>query len=218
MALITVVGFPCAGKSSRAAELRDYLLGKVLTEEYTGPIKNIHIISDHSLGIPPSVYNGTSSRSVTPCYPNSAVFLDSVSEKPARGTIFTNLQRQMAVDSVLILDSLNYIKGYRYQIYCAAREMKLRTCTVRPISRPYLADLNLKLGSCRYGSQSMSGMEFPQARGSGLRRVYASVCFILGNFFATRCTAWKICSCVLKNLPPWFAGMRLYLPSCGQMR
>lgn len=26
---------------------------------------------------------------------------------------------------------MNYIKGSRYQMYCAAREMQLRNCTVR---------------------------------------------------------------------------------------
>ena len=40
------------------------------------------------------------------------------------------MQRQMAADKILIVDSLNYIKGFRYQMYCAAREMKLRVCTV----------------------------------------------------------------------------------------
>jgi protein KTI12 len=40
------------------------------------------------------------------------------------------MQRQMASDTILIVDSLNYIKGFRYQMYCAAREMKLRVCTV----------------------------------------------------------------------------------------
>lgn len=37
----------------------------------------------------------------------------------------------MAQDTVLIVDAPNYIKGFRYQMYCAAREMKLRVCTVR---------------------------------------------------------------------------------------
>jgi protein KTI12 len=83
-------------------------------------VKSVEIISDHCLGISPSVYN------------------DSASEKPARGTIFTSLQRQLAVDRILILDSLNYIKGFRYQIYCAAREMKLRTCTVHIVATPDL--------------------------------------------------------------------------------
>lgn len=36
----------------------------------------------------------------------------------------------MGQDTILIVDSLNYIKGFRYQMYCAAREMKIRVCTV----------------------------------------------------------------------------------------
>jgi protein KTI12 len=40
----------------------------------------------------------------------------------------------MDQDKVLIVDAPNYIKGFRYQMYCAAREMKLRVCTVRAYS------------------------------------------------------------------------------------
>lgn len=29
------------------------------------------------------------------------------------------------------MDGMNYIKGYRYQMYCAAREAQVRVCTVR---------------------------------------------------------------------------------------
>lgn len=70
---------------------------------------------------------------------------DSRAEKPARGTLFTTLQRQMNTDTVLIVDSLNYIKGFRYQMYCAAREMKLRMCTVsagslEPSTPPFIND------------------------------------------------------------------------------
>ena len=46
------------------------------------------------------------------------------------------MQRQMAVDKILIVDSLNYIKGFRYQMYCAAREMKLRVCTIFVVAPP----------------------------------------------------------------------------------
>jgi len=41
------------------------------------------------------------------------------------------MQRQMGQDKILIVDAMNYIKGFRYQMYCAARELKLRVCTVR---------------------------------------------------------------------------------------
>ena len=59
---------------------------------------------------------------------------DSRSEKPARGSLFSAMQRQMGPDTILIMDSLNYIKGFRYQMYCAAREMKIRVCTVSRIA------------------------------------------------------------------------------------
>lgn len=56
---------------------------------------------------------------------------DSRSEKPARGVLFTALQRHLGNDRIVLVDALNYIKGFRYQMYCAAREAKVRVCTVR---------------------------------------------------------------------------------------
>jgi tRNA uridine 5-carbamoylmethylation protein Kti12 len=65
------------------------------------------------------------------------------------------MQRQMGRDTILIVDTLNYIKGFRYQLYCAAREFKLRVCTVgglrnvRCVVRmAYTAKVGLR---CRYG-------------------------------------------------------------------
>jgi protein KTI12 len=111
MALITLAGLPSSGKSARAQQIRAALETRL--KEYNGPISRVAVLSDHSLGILPSAYD------------------DSALEKPARGTLFAAVQRDLATDTILILDSLNYIKGFRYQLYCAAREMKLRTCTVR---------------------------------------------------------------------------------------
>jgi len=130
MALITLSGFPAAGKSTRALQIRDFLHDKLSSSDYNGPIQKVLVMSDHSLALPRSVYNGMDiSPKCRICSDHTVA--DSASEKPARGTIFTNLQRQLAADTILILDSLNYIKGFRYQMYCAARELKLRTCTVR---------------------------------------------------------------------------------------
>jgi protein KTI12 len=112
MALITISGFPSSGKSTRAAQIQDFILRK-------NPLSNVIIISDHSLGLSPNEYS------------------QSNSEKSARATLFAAVQRHMAVDTILIVDSLNYIKGFRYQLYCAARELKLRTCTVCNPFSPY---------------------------------------------------------------------------------
>ncbi|KAJ6609831.1 chromatin associated protein KTI12 [Mycena sp. CBHHK59/15] len=113
MALVTFSGYPSSGKSTRAAQLSAHLA-------HILPHLSVVVVSDPSLSIPPTAYD------------------DSRSEKPARGALFTAIQRLMAQDIILIVDAPNYIKGFRYQIYCAAREMKLRVCTVYVVATPQL--------------------------------------------------------------------------------
>ncbi|KAF8161042.1 chromatin associated protein KTI12 [Crassisporium funariophilum] len=115
MALITISGFPSSGKSTRTTQIHDYIAQKI---HQTDSSLKIHIISDDSLDISRDVYDQSSS------------------EKTARSTLFTAIQRHLSPDTIVILDSLNYIKGFRYQLYCAAREMKLRTCTVFIVASP----------------------------------------------------------------------------------
>ncbi|KIM40044.1 hypothetical protein M413DRAFT_19287 [Hebeloma cylindrosporum] len=117
MALITIAGFPSSGKSTRARQIQAALETRLNDD---GPKFRVLLLSDHSLHILPSAYD------------------HSALEKPARGTLFAAVQRFLATDTILILDSLNYIKGFRYQLYCAVREMKLRTCTVYIVAPPDL--------------------------------------------------------------------------------
>ncbi|KAF8553683.1 chromatin associated protein KTI12 [Imleria badia] len=118
MALITISGYPCAGKSRRATQLKDHLEQRLADPAYTGPSLTVTLLSDDTLNIPRSAYD------------------DSLSEKPARGALFTALQRHLGNDRFVIVDALNYIKGFRYQMYCAARESKVRVCTIYVIAPP----------------------------------------------------------------------------------
>ncbi|KAM5540260.1 hypothetical protein V8D89_006079 [Ganoderma adspersum] len=112
MAFITISGFPCSGKSGRVEQLRARLEARFKDPLYEGPQLKVVVVGDDTLNISRNVYN------------------DGRAEKPARGSLFTAVQRQMGQDTILIVDSMNYIKGFRYQMYCAAREHKLRVCTV----------------------------------------------------------------------------------------
>ncbi|KAF8647093.1 hypothetical protein AX16_006927 [Volvariella volvacea WC 439] len=112
MALVTISGFPCSSKTKRALQLKQFIEEKLSEPSYDGPKPKVVIISDDNLNIDRSVYN------------------DSKSEKIARGKLFAALQRELSVDKIVILDGLNYIKGFRYQLYCAAREAKVRVCTI----------------------------------------------------------------------------------------
>ncbi|GLB37139.1 putative chromatin associated protein KTI12 [Lyophyllum shimeji] len=112
MALVTISGYPSSGKSRRAEQIRASLQKYLSDETYPGPIRKVAVLSDDVLNLSRSSYD------------------DSRSEKPARGALFAAMQRQMSPDTILIVDALNYIKGFRYQMYCAAREAKLRVCTI----------------------------------------------------------------------------------------
>jgi len=111
-ALVTFTGYPASGKSKRAQELKSYLELQLNSPEYSGTLLNVVLISDDTLSLARNMYN------------------DSRSEKLVRAALFTAVQRNMNPSTIVILDSLNYIKGYRYQLYCAAKEAGVRVCTI----------------------------------------------------------------------------------------
>ena len=144
MALITISGYPCSGKSTRAEQLRQHLEERLQDPSYAGPQLKVVVLSDDTLNLSRDVYNGAPHPShlslravILTGYTYIAVDVvvplgtaDGRAEKPARAALFTAAQRQMGPDTLLVVDSMNYIKGFRYQLYCAAREHKLRVCTV----------------------------------------------------------------------------------------
>lgn len=40
------------------------------------------------------------------------------------------MEKNLVGNNIVIADSLNYIKGYRYQMYCIAREQKTTYCVI----------------------------------------------------------------------------------------
>ncbi|KAI6117708.1 chromatin associated protein KTI12 [Pisolithus croceorrhizus] len=99
---------PSSGKSQRGAQLKRHLESRPADPSHAGSSISVVLLCDDTLDIDPSSYN------------------DSRSEKPTRGTLFTAVQRNLAQNMTVIVDSLNYIKGLRYQMYCVAREIRVR--------------------------------------------------------------------------------------------
>lgn len=82
------------------------------------------------------------------------------------------MQRQMGQDTVLIVDAMNYIKGFRYQMYCAARELKLRVCTVSTSFPLAIGELCVNLVGSRCTSlQPRSFVDSGTGRGRTERRI-----------------------------------------------
>jgi len=112
MACITISGYPCSGKSYRAEQLKKALEERLADPQYTGPKLKVHVLSDEEINVSRNAYD------------------ESRLEKPARSAMLTAVTRHFSKDTILIIDGMNYIKGYRYQIYCAAREAGIRVCTL----------------------------------------------------------------------------------------
>ncbi|XP_053621599.1 protein KTI12 homolog [Plodia interpunctella] len=112
MPLIIICGTPVSGKTTRARELKEFF------EKHHS--KNVEIVSEEEsikkLG-----------------YDKNETYLDSQKEKRVRSDLKSEVIRMIGKDNVVILDGSNYIKGYRYELYCASKASKSTQCTVYTI-------------------------------------------------------------------------------------
>lgn len=82
-----------------------------LTDPRTARLK-VHIVNDESLGLSRHVYH-----SARP-------------EKDARAAEYSAVKRLLGRDAIVIADGLNYIKGFRYQLYCEAKAVQTTSCVI----------------------------------------------------------------------------------------
>ncbi|GJJ73427.1 protein KTI12 [Entomortierella parvispora] len=117
MPLVILSGLPSSGKSRRAVELKQFFETRFASQaqdETTKPKDyRIHIVNDESLNLNKHVAYNT-----------------AADEKKARGALMSAVERLLSKDDIVIVDSLNYIKGFRYQLYCVARAIGTPHCVV----------------------------------------------------------------------------------------
>lgn len=106
MPLVVVAGLPCSGKTRRSQQLADL---------FRREQREVHVIQDDlsALG---------SSRSL--------LYASSREEKVARSSLKSRVERALTSDNVVILDSLNYIKGFRYELYCLSKHLDSTHCVL----------------------------------------------------------------------------------------
>ncbi|KAJ1692249.1 hypothetical protein LUZ63_008947 [Rhynchospora breviuscula] len=111
MALVVMCGQPCSGKSTAAILLSEALQSACATG---GDQRLALRIIDES-----SLHLGRNQS-----------YADMVAEKNLRGVLRSQVDRSLSKDSIVIVDSLNNIKGYRYELWCLARASGIRYCVV----------------------------------------------------------------------------------------
>ncbi|KAI0232976.1 hypothetical protein LSAT2_016756 [Lamellibrachia satsuma] len=60
----------------------------------------------------------------------SSSVIYSIKEKELRGNLKSSVQRALNKEDVIILDSLNYIKGCRYELYCVTKSCQTPQCII----------------------------------------------------------------------------------------
>lgn len=106
MALVVICGQPCSGKSKAAL-----CLAESLKDSDSNP--SVRIIDETSLHLD-----------------RNQSYADMVAEKNVRGVLRSEVDRSLNRDSIIIVDSLNNIKGYRYELWCLARAAGTRYCVL----------------------------------------------------------------------------------------
>lgn len=104
MPLIVIAGRPCTGKTFFANEIVKYLQEKGC---------KVDLINEESLNIL-----------------KQEGYKSSAKEKDVRGALKSGVDHNLASDKYVVIDSLNYIKGYRYELYCTVRTVRTTHCVV----------------------------------------------------------------------------------------
>ncbi|KRT86620.1 hypothetical protein AMK59_2795 [Oryctes borbonicus] len=108
MPLVIITGVPSSGKTTRAKELKEY---------FEGLNREVHIISEYE-------------QLIKAGFNKNELYQDSSKEKHIRGILKSEVLRLLRSDNVIILDALNYIKGYRYELYCGSKANRSTQCTL----------------------------------------------------------------------------------------
>jgi len=107
MPVVVFCGYPSAGKSTWAKKLGEYL--------EAGKGKRVTIVREEDL------FRGE----------KNDILDDSRKEKELRGKLKSETQRLLNKDDIVIIDALNYIKGYRYELYCMSKAVPTKQVTVQ---------------------------------------------------------------------------------------
>jgi protein KTI12 len=146
MPLIILAGYPCCGKTTFAEALKKRLIEVFLSSSHDETSKNEQDLTRIDKEPPAD----TEARVLVTGKESSAVRFDQViivneeseniqkseaymfssQEKTTRGVLKSAVNQRLNAKTIVICDSLNYIKGYRYELFCITKTFRTPHCVV----------------------------------------------------------------------------------------
>ena len=114
MPLIVVTGRPCVGKTVFSLALAEFL-ENAATAPAAGRPSNTSLTTSTAVVLVNDESAGTR---------KSTGYADARSEKLARGALKAGVERALHSNAYVIADGLNYIKGFRYELFRVARGVR----------------------------------------------------------------------------------------------
>lgn len=155
--LILISGYPSSGKTHRAHQLIQDFTRRISdsADPHIARLK-VHHVHDGTLGLSRDVY-----ASAGP-------------EKDARAAFSSAVNRLLAPDALVLADGPNYIKGFRYQLYCDAKAAHTPSCVVH-VGTPVatcrrINDAALAAGSGAYQPDVFDNLVFRYEEPNGMNR------------------------------------------------
>lgn len=135
MPLIVMCGLPSSGKTRRTEEIVNYF-------ENQCNIK-VHVVND-----------------ISENFDKNVVFSDSKQEKQQRADLKSAAQRLLNKDDLVVIDSLNYIKGFRYELFCVVKSARTPHCLIYcDVSKTQAEDFNFKRAANeKYKEDTLRGL------------------------------------------------------------
>lgn len=109
MLVVVLCGFPASGKTTVAEELAAGFTSRGL------------VVDKVNDGAVMSVLQAPNKEAYSSQRPRSELYANATAEKSTRAQLLAATERSIAPNTAVLIDSLNYIKGFRYELYCVAK-------------------------------------------------------------------------------------------------
>lgn len=147
-----ITGYPSAGKTTVATKMKEDFEKRIAESDEHKQMK-VELINDELLNIKKEEYR------------------DGKTEKMLRGNQISAVKRALGKNTIVILDNLTYIKGFRYQLYCDAKTCMTNSCVVHVgASAEKCKELNNERGDDAWEDKLFDALVFRYEEPNGMSR------------------------------------------------